>query len=180
MTCPSVVRYTTVLLILTLVACQSRQAEEQPLSDVASVQEEDTGAPVVQLERDACFGTCPVYTVQLFADGRVEFDGRAHVAQMGTQSGAVSPDSVRALVQRLTASGFLREDRAYEEGAPGCGDYFTDAPRLTLTLRSGNSSTTVRFDGGCSSAPRDLSMLATDVDRIADTRVWIEGTGGPS
>jgi hypothetical protein len=30
-------------------------------------------APVITLERGACFGTCPVYKLSIFADGRVEY-----------------------------------------------------------------------------------------------------------
>ena len=33
-------------------------------------------APVITLERTACFGRCPMYKVKIFADGKVVYRGQ--------------------------------------------------------------------------------------------------------
>lgn len=129
--------------------------------------------PAVTLTRDACFGTCSVYTVDLFTDGRVAFEGRAHVTAMGPQTAIVAADSVQTLVRTLRASAHLASDGAWVEGAPECGRHVPDGPRFTLVVHAGGPTRTVQFDAGCTDAPRELAALADAVDRIAATAQWI-------
>jgi hypothetical protein len=133
-------------------------------------------ALAVSLARAACFGSCPVYSVELFDDGRVRFEGRAHVADSGSFLARVPSDSVRSLVRSLRASPTLSTDGAWEEGAPACGRHVPDGPRFTLVVHAGGPARTVRFDAGCTDAPRSLAALADAVDRVANTRRWILGT----
>lgn len=139
----------------------------------------DASEPAVTLTRDACFGTCPVYTVTLFTDGRVEFEGRAHVTAMGRQTASVSADSVQALVRTLRADARFTTDGAWVEGAPSCGRHVPDGPRFTMAVRAGGPARTVQFDAGCTEAPRELAALADAVDRIAGTAMWIPDTTEP-
>ncbi len=147
-------------------ACQRNAGAGAAESLVAS-------EPAVTLTRDACFGTCPVYTVALFTDGRVHFDGRAHVTAMGRQTANVSADSVQALVRTLRADARLASDGAWVEGASPCGRHVPDGPRFTLVVHAGGPTRTVQFDAGCTDAPRVLAALADAVDRIAATAQWI-------
>ncbi len=132
-------------------------------------------ALAVSLARAACFGSCPVYTVELFDDGGVRFEGRAHVADTGSFSARVPSDSVQSLVRSLRASPTLATDGAWVEGAPACGRHVPDGPRFTLVVHAGGPARTVRFDAGCTDAPRSLAALAEAVDRTANTRQWILG-----
>jgi hypothetical protein len=63
-------------------------------------------APVVTLERTACFGGCPVYRVSVAADGTVTFEGRAHVRQLGAASGRIPPAREEALISELEREGY--------------------------------------------------------------------------
>ena len=43
-------------------------------------------SPWVTLERTECYGTCPVFALRLFADGRVEYEGKRFVMHRGLRT----------------------------------------------------------------------------------------------
>jgi hypothetical protein len=159
-----------VLLLGVMVACTASACRRAGANvDVA------TDGAAVSLTRAACFGTCPVYTVTVFTDGRVVYDGEAHVSTTGRQEARVTADSVRALVRTLRAEAVLARDARYVDGEAGCGRFVTDGPRFTLVLHADGPRRTLEFDAGCTGAPRTVPALADAVDRVADTRRWITG-----
>ena len=40
-------------------------------------------APVLTFDRTPCFGRCPAYSMQVFADGRIDYEGKRVVPMMG-------------------------------------------------------------------------------------------------
>jgi len=61
----------------------------------------------ISMQRTACFGTCPVYTVRLFEDGLVQYTGTQFVKVAGTRSWRIDPGAVRALVGEIDKAGFF-------------------------------------------------------------------------
>ncbi len=47
------------------------------------------------LKREACFGTCPVYSVHVNGNGAVDWSGERWVQQVGPLKSTVTPDSVQ-------------------------------------------------------------------------------------
>ena len=130
--------------------------------------------PAVTLSRGACHGTCPMYTLRLFDDGRTVFTGERFVRVTGSDTAHVSRDAVDALRRAFTARRFEALPSAIERGTALCGAYAADLPTVHLGLRQADSIHTVRFDGGCMDHPRWLDSLATMVDSVAGIARWIE------
>ncbi|HSK20500.1 MAG TPA: DUF6438 domain-containing protein [Longimicrobiales bacterium] len=129
----------------------------------------------ITMQRMPCFGTCPVYTVDITADGTVSFTGERFVDSTGTRTAAIAPDSAAALMQELIARGFHDFADRYTHEAKECGSYHTDAPRVILTLRAGGRLKTVEHDYGCSDAPDELRALQERVDSVAGVKRWVGG-----
>ena len=129
----------------------------------------------VTMQRMPCFGTCPVYTVDIMADGTVTFTGENFVDSTGTRTAAIAPDSAAALMRELTARGFHDFADRYTHEAKECGSYHTDAPRVILTLRTSGRVKTVEHDHGCSDAHDALRALQDRVDSVAGVRRWVGG-----
>ncbi len=66
-------------------------------------------APVVTLERTACYGLCPVYRVSISPSGLVSWVGSTNVAAVGPASAHVAPAAVEGLLDELRAGGYLHE-----------------------------------------------------------------------
>ena len=56
---------------------------------------------MITLQRTACFGACPVYTVSIYADGTVAYNGERFVEVEGTQTGSIDPASGRSVGRRV-------------------------------------------------------------------------------
>ncbi len=54
---------------------------------------------VVTIQRTACFGACPVYSAQIYADGTVIYDGKDFVKITGKKQHKISEDRVRELLK---------------------------------------------------------------------------------
>ena len=87
--------------------------------------EEPTPPPVAPvlatIERTACFGHCPEYTITVRTDGTVEWQGRANVAASGRRTVAMSKPKVRALIAAFTRARFFElDDRGRLPKRPVC------------------------------------------------------------
>ena len=134
------------------------------------------GALAVRLERQPCYGRCPEYVVELFADGRVRYEGRKNVATLGEKTANIAAGDVTALLKQFADSGFATADSAYVDGSPNCGQYHTDGPQVILAALVGSQLKSVHIDTGCTGRPKYLTALATQVDSVARIAAWI-GSG---
>ena len=57
----------------------------------------------LEFERMGCFGTCPMYTVRVEADGEVHFSGERFVCRQGAVSQRIDPVAARRLLAGLGA-----------------------------------------------------------------------------
>jgi hypothetical protein len=127
----------------------------------------------ISMERRPCFGTCPVYRVEIAADGTVTFTGERFVETTGTASSTIRPAAAAALMQELVDGGFHDLADRYTPDEKACGSYHTDAPRVILTLRTGGRTKTVEHDYGCSDAPVALRVMQERVDSVAGVERWV-------
>ena len=119
------------------------------------------------LERGACFGTCPVYTVTIYADGTVVFEGQRFVESEGKQTGMIGPDIVDRLVSIFEDAGYFTWNDEYTQMQ------VTDLPYVTTSVtRDGETKRIVRYEGD-DSAPIALVYLERWIDEIANTSQWV-------
>jgi len=134
------------------------------------------GFEVVYLARSACYGTCPVYDVEVFADGRVRYTGEEHVKATGVHETRLSPHAVTELAAAVHAARFNKLAASYQDAADGCRDMFTDASSLTIGVKRGGRTARVNYYNGCSGPgvpSARIRTLADSIDRIAGTRAFI-------
>ena len=136
-----------------------------------------TSSPVhtvstVTLERQACYGTCPVYRVQIDSTGHVAFEGRAHVRHQGEASAQMSDESFSVIEAAVLKSGLESLSSDYTRGNPACGSHATDMPSVVLSVTVAGRTRSIRHDYGCSGAPRALRGLYRLIDSVANTGRW--------
>jgi hypothetical protein len=121
----------------------------------------------VRLERTACFGTCPIYSVTVRADGRVVFVGKRFVAATGVRRARLSKAKVSELRKAFSRARVFRLRDRYDDMT------VSDLPSALLTVRLGERTKHVYHYLGDSTAPKRLGRLECLVDRIARTSRWI-------
>jgi len=117
----------------------------------------------VLLERGPCFGSCPVYSVQVDAEGHVVWHGRRStagisVACQGERRWRVGADAVAKLEAQVDGSGFFQFADAYRGRV-------TDLPTYTVTVtRRGRTKTVVDYAGGTVGMPAEMTTLELAID----------------
>lgn len=53
------------------------------------------GDVVITIERAACFGSCPVYSAEIHADGTVVYVGKQYVKEIGERRFKISQEKIR-------------------------------------------------------------------------------------
>ena len=146
----------------------------------AAVVEPATTIDRLTLERTACLGTCPVYTVTLSRDGVVEWNGEANVAVTGRATAHVDRHGLEQIAVALDAIHFFERDRAGKLPAPPCApgticvgtiSTCSDTSHTNVTVTRGAVAHTVS-DLHCDQDP-DLARLEALIGDIANTAPWI-------
>ena len=133
----------------------------------------DSDITKIVLERTACFGLCPVYTLTVNRSGKVRFEGRAHVWETGPQSGRISREDFGKLVKKIEEIDFFSlKDRYDGKNADGSGVTVTDLPTRKTSVTRGNRTKTVEnyFRG-----PKGLKELEDLIDELTKSAEWITG-----
>jgi hypothetical protein len=117
----------------------------------------------VELQRTRCNGTCPAYSVRVYADGRVNWDGKYAVRVRGTASARISTKLAQELLENLRAGGFWDLRDEYRRR-------FEDTPGAVVILHIGKREKRV-IDNG--TAPTWLQLLENKIDTVANTQRWI-------
>src|ERR1051326_3105815 len=90
-------------------------------------------APVITLERTACYGTCAIYKVSIFEDGKVLFEGKEFVRVQGKAQGRISKTDLETLQREFKRIDFFKLGDRYE-GENNCPESWTDQPSAIISF----------------------------------------------
>ncbi|HEX7409252.1 MAG TPA: DUF6438 domain-containing protein [Candidatus Binatia bacterium] len=164
------------LAVLSL-ACGSDHDSKQPSGTVPSDLR-------VTLERQMCFGECPVYTVSVDSSGLVSFEGIRFVETTGRATAAVSDEQLVALVNAFQESDFLSLQDCYllalfgggdRCGEDTCSNWYWDAATVITSFHANGVLKEVVHYHGCEVTEQQqrLDQLETAIDETLDTCRWI-------
>ena len=132
------------------------------------------GTPVITLERQPCFGFCPMYTVSIFEDGTVVYNGDSNVDVTGEQTSEIAPETVQQMVDAFASAGYFEWEEAYTTQT------VTDLPTvITSVTRDGETHRIQRYAGD-NTAPLALPFLENWIDLMASTGMWTGAQIDPS
>ena len=121
-----------------------------------------TTGPVLTFERTPCYGTCPAYSVQVFADGRVAYEGRRAVPLMGKHELKLPAATVAEMLRQANAAHFESFEKEYVNGA-------TDLPSTVVAVQQPDGSLKkVRAEPNApDNVQQYFDYLAAQFDRLA-------------
>lgn len=130
--------------------------------------------PVITLHRTACFGSCPVYSVEIFADGQVRYVGSQFVQITGERTAVITKGDVEKLVRDFLRIGYFSLKADYEtyKNSDGTVEMVSDQPTTYISLRIGEREKSIK---DYAFAPKALNDLEREIDRVANTHRWIHG-----
>lgn len=121
--------------------------------------------PVLTFERTPCFGFCPAYTMQVFADGRVAYEGRRAVPTMGQKEFRLSASAVADMLRTAKEAHFEQFEDRYTQGV-------SDLPSTVVAVRqpSGQLKTVTVEAGAPENVQRLLNYLGSQFDALAEIK----------
>jgi hypothetical protein len=124
---------------------------------------------LASIARGACYGTCAVYTLAVYRDGRVEYDGEDFVKTKGKATGTVTAEQLAALDKLFTDDHYLAYKSEYKNYD------VTDNPSAVTSYHPAGATTTKTVDHyyGDMHAPESLTNLEHQFDEIVKTERWI-------
>lgn len=123
---------------------------------------------VITLERTACFGFCPVYTLTLQGDGTVVYEGKDFVRVKGRAEITITKEKVEQLVSEFKEVDYFSLNDKYNERT------ITDAPSVITSITIDGKTKTIEHYHGDFNAPEQLTELENRIDEIINSKQWIK------
>ncbi len=101
-----------------------------------------------------CMGTCEVYTLDINAEGKVRFEGKAYTKMEGLYTNKVEEQQLEDILYQADSLGFRTWEESYDM------EEMMDLPSVKLSIRNGKESHQVYARIG---APDDFYLL---IERI--------------
>lgn len=111
----------------------------------------------LQLERTPCFGKCPVYTMDIDADGKVNYHGHNFTDHKGHWTKTLSADQQRDLTRLMRESDFFSYDTLYDDAG------ISDLPSIIIAYTANGETHRVTFRYG---GPVTFRQLAEKIEAI--------------
>jgi hypothetical protein len=142
-------------------------AQEQPA----------VGFKSVVMQRTACLGSCPVYTVKIFSSGDVIYDGDEEVTITGHHVARIGLAELRNLADAFEHINFYSLHDSYRSKNDGCVESRSDYPAVEIVIGRAGKPKKVYYDYGCKgiSDAQRIVWLSDKIDEISRTAQWVGG-----
>jgi Domain of unknown function (DUF6438) len=120
---------------------------------------------VASLHRSPCFGKCPAFSYELFADGKVTYFGQSNVTRMGNY--ATKADDV--FIKRITDKALSIKYLSLSDHYPTTDIAVSDVPTITTYIRIGNDGKKItnNYD-----PPKELTEFEQWLEEQFETLKW--------
>jgi len=107
---------------------------------------------IISLQRTACFGTCPIYKIEIYTDGSGTYTGTRFVENIGVSEFQLSKSDVNNILEYANKIGFSKLNDEYSEA-------ITDLPTTFIQIKDKR----IRDYTG---APKKLKNLEKLIDQL--------------
>jgi len=124
------------------------------------------------IARTGCLGPCPSYSLRVFSDGKVEYEGQFFVKVRGKAGGTITPEELAQLRQAFAEAKYFSLGAGYD-----CYEW-SDNPSVTTFFYDGQRRKTIDHYHGCRERPNAkklaaLNALEDRVDQITRSERWV-------
>lgn len=154
-------------LALVQTACASKKNSQNTSVDTAEFVSQNKVAKsdslLATLERGFCFGTCPVYKVEIYQSGHAVYVGKANVKMIGTFTAQLSKDQLNSLISTAKEINYMGLEDVYDNKG------VTDLPTTTSSIVINKKRKVVkrRID-----YPEYMLAFEEKIDEIVQNAQW--------
>ena len=142
----------------------------------------------LRMERNHCFGECPVYTLTIQPDGNFFFENvkireKNELITKKRIEGTLSEEKINQIVGEINKADFFNLKDSYADGFGNCPAFWKDSPDVNLSVSIDGKEKTVFHSLGCKEEvnigeegkiyPQRLYDLENKIDEIVETKRWV-------
>jgi hypothetical protein len=117
-----------------------------------------------ELETTSCYGTCPVYKLQVYSNGYATLEGIEHLDKIGNYHSQIGQERINKLENSFENIGFFNLENSYTSN-------FTDLQTKYITWhKDGKSKQVMAYDN----VPKDLKALIKELESLVKELNWNE------
>ena len=123
------------------------------------------------MSKTSCRGNCPVYSITLYGNGEISYEGFQNVNTIGRKQGSLQTDSVIAILQELNRMQYY--DLKYEYSQQQITDMPSVITQIVYSKNGIGSSKQVVDYQGDRSTPIELRKLYDRIESMIAQFHWI-------
>jgi len=117
---------------------------------------------LISMEKTACRGHCPVYSIIIYKNGFARFEGKEHVNKIGEYKTKISKDELNRLSELFEENDFFNFENSYTS-------LYKDLPTTYIYFSfKGKSKRIKDYDG----APEKLKEIEKEIAKLIDSLKW--------
>jgi len=147
-------RLLPLVLLLVVSSCGSSKKSSNPEAN------KEKKELIIALERTACYGTCPIYKIEVFSDGSAMYYGERFVDNLGKYTFNVSQETINYILKKAVEIRFFEMEDKYTAD-------ITDLPKTIVFIKKDRKKKKIIDYYG---APKTLKEFESLVDGCVDYR----------
>lgn len=136
-----------------------------PAATIAPIKLTSSHISEITLTRHGCYGSCPVYSVTLRADGSASYVGYEYVERIGSYHAQPYQFDFEKVANAIEELNFFELDNVYDEG-------WVDAEVVSTTVVAGNCPSKTVTTYNSSEPPLELWSIDTLIDGVVSQIDW--------
>lgn len=161
------------VLAVSLAACHRKSTEVvqetkpetvKPKVDPPAAEPKEEATLFAAYQKTACFGTCPVYQVQIFSDGKATWYGRMNVERKGWYEAQLDESVLRRILNKANEVLFFSFENEYP-----IGHKVADLPTTIMYLQVGDMEKTIK---DTHEAPAKLQEYEKFMENLIEEIDW--------
>lgn len=127
--------------------------------------------------QSACRFRCPVFEVEIRADGRVRHSGPSFAKIGGIHESRIDRRGLERIAKALSDVRFDEMRDSYQTKADGCENWLSDQSTLSFSVKRGSRTKTVHLYAGCLGPmvpAKRIGELIETIDQVAGTGALLE------
>ncbi len=128
-------------------------------------QQEAYNSWAIVMDKSGCYGSCPIYTLRIESNGKVELNAKRFLPIEGIFSGSLSGDDLNVLIEQTDNMQWSDYEQEYMTG-------YSDLPSTSFMYLNGVGDTFyLCYEKGM--PPIEISQLGKNLEIVQDTTFWI-------
>lgn len=147
------------LTILLLGACKNTRKLANANSEQTAKNAENLAKTIFTLEKTACYGTCPVYKLNVFENDSLVFEGERFVGTIGLHTKKLKKGTVAQLKKTFREANFFNFKSSYEA-------HISDLPTTIIAFNDESKKLKITDYHGSPETLKNLEQLLANL--VAD------------